>query len=141
MEPLYIECHHFHAQNENDVIIYRITEERVMDHILFVLKYAVDDPASQKPHWKASGSYHYLDQIISELYRLLYKMEEEKGNKCVEKQTDFLAFINNKIEDGAGYLYVYGSRKNKKGNVEKLPEHDGLDFCTMKELTKANVIN
>jgi hypothetical protein len=136
MEPLYIECHLFDRQEDQKVIIYRITEERVMDHTLYVLKATVDDGTSDKPIWKACGSYHYFDQVVNEIYRLLSKMEEEKGFAAPDMATDFLAFITNKVEEKSSYIFVLGRPKQKALLPQRAAEHEWIDFSTMKEMSK-----
>jgi hypothetical protein len=136
MEPLYIECHLFDRQADQKVIIYRITEERVMDHTLYVLKCTIDDESSDKPIWKACGSYHYFDQVVNEVYRLLSKMEEEKGFVAREMSTDFLQFINNKVEEKSNYIFVMGRPKPKTPLPERAAGHEWIDFATMKEMSK-----
>jgi hypothetical protein len=137
MEPLYFECHLFDRQTDEKVIIYRITQERVMDHTLYVLKCADDVEASEKPKWKASGSYHYFDQVVKEVYRILSRMEEEKGITRRGTETDFVSYVNNKIENKSNYLFIRGTSKSKKP-LQHLPDgNDWIDFSTMKELSKA----
>lgn len=138
MDALYFECHHFHGAQEDDIIVYRITEDRVKDHTLYVLKYAIDEPDRTKVDWKASGSYHYLDQVITEVYHLLHKAEHENGNHCKDLSTDFLAMVTSKIEENVHYIYLYGSRKQKRKSEFTLSHEHAIDFCTLKEISAAH---
>ena len=139
MEPLYFECHHFDPKNDETIIVYRVTEERVMDHTLYVLKSTIDEQ-NPKPKWKSCGSYHYLDQVLKEVYSILCRLEEEKGNRCKDYLTDFLSIVNNRIEENDNYLYVYGTAR-KKIEVEKTVTTDWIDFANMKEVSKAKSVS